>query len=61
MKMDVNDHQQNVQHGIRLCNDVVARRKGANTANFTDHNVKQDIGRFFYKMSAILLALPMFT
>jgi hypothetical protein len=31
-------HQQNVQHRIRLCNEVVARGNAANTANFTDHN-----------------------
>jgi hypothetical protein len=42
-------HQQNVQHRIRLCNEVVARGNAANAANFTDHNVKQDIGRFFMK------------
>jgi hypothetical protein len=42
-------HQQNVQHMIRLCNEVVARGNAANTANSTDHNVKQDIGRFFTK------------
>jgi hypothetical protein len=42
-------HQQNVQHRIRLCNEVVAKGNAANTANFTDHNVKQDIGRFFMK------------
>ena len=37
----------NVQHRIRLCNEVAARGKAENTANFTDCNVKQDIGRFF--------------
>jgi hypothetical protein len=42
-------HQQKVQHRIRLCNEVVVRGKAANAANFTDHNIKQDIGRFFTK------------
>jgi hypothetical protein len=42
-------HQQNVQHRIRLCNEVVAKGNAANAAKFTDHNVKQDIGRFFTK------------
>jgi len=42
-------HQKNIQHRIRLCNEVVVRGNAANAANFTDHNVKQNIGRFFMK------------